>query len=92
MHFDSFSSHSPTPNAVDRHGSQDRSDAGLVELRDANAPQGLKPSASDLREMHLTVDEKMAAASESGAAIARQLEFTQARNVRATYQRLASAT
>ena len=56
------------------------------------AEHGLLPDASDMREMRLMGDEKLAAASESGSAIASQLHATQANLVRGAEQWLLSAS
>lgn len=53
------------------------SSSSVIQVRTGRmARHGLHPSPADLREMQLMGDEKMAAASESGAAMANQLNTT----------------
>ena len=56
------------------------------------AEHGMLPDASDMREMRLMSDEKLAAAGESGAAIASQLHATHANLVQGAEQWLLSAS
>ena len=56
------------------------------------AEHGMLPDASDMREMRLMSDEKLAAAGESGSAIASQLHATHANLVQGAEQWLLSAS
>jgi len=68
------------------------SSSSVIQMRTRRmAEHGLQPNAADMREMQLMSEEKMAAASESSAAIASQLQITQDSLVRGTHQWLASA-
>jgi len=68
------------------------SSGSVIHMRTRRmAEHGLQPNASDMREMRLMGQEKMAAANESSAAIANQLQITQDGMVRGTHQWLASA-
>ncbi len=50
------------------------SSGSVIQMRTSRmAEHGLRPSPSDMREIHLMSEEKLAAVTESGAAIANQL-------------------
>jgi len=64
----------------------------VIQIRTRRmAEHGLQPDALDLQELRLMSDEKLAAANESGAAIAGQLHATQVNLVRGAQQWLLSA-
>jgi len=64
----------------------------VIQMRTRRmAEHGLQPNAADMREMCLMSEEKMAAANESSAAVAKQLQITQDGLVRGAQQWLDSA-
>jgi hypothetical protein len=54
------------------------SSGSVIQMRTSRMAQhGLQPSPADMREIHLMSEEKLAAVTESGAAVANQLHTTQ---------------
>lgn len=69
------------------------SSSSVIQMRTCRmAEHGLQPNAADMREMRLMSQEKIAAANESSAAVAKQLQITQGGLMKGAQQWLDSAS